>query len=198
MTDDYAKANHNPVAMLNGDTTRQVLKLHARAGETVALSSAGSRDPDGDAITSHWMIYTEPGTLVGECDFEPNRGNANPSDPSPPRLRFSNGGNPPCDSHRSRPGHASANSLPPRHCHGAVDAHQGEGESQEAPVSLHPHPRPKPLKPLFTEQLNRRIPLPAPPFWLAPTLTLRLPSPQSPAPPSPHPESTGTTTKFSR
>lgn len=63
-------ANHNPIAHLNGDSTRRVLEIEARPGETVRLSSAGSHDPDGDALTSSWQIYREAGTL--DADVEPS------------------------------------------------------------------------------------------------------------------------------
>ena len=62
---EFAQANHNPVAVLNGDTTRHVLEIDARPGETVTLSAAGSSDPDGDAFTRTWFVYPEAGTHGG-------------------------------------------------------------------------------------------------------------------------------------
>ena len=62
---DFPAANHNPVPALEGDKTRAVLKLQARAGETVTLSAQGTSDPDGDALSVHWYIYPEAGTLGG-------------------------------------------------------------------------------------------------------------------------------------
>lgn len=66
VAETFAEANHNPVAVLNGDPSKGVLRMTARPGETVRLSSEGSNDPDGDALTSTWMIYREAGTLKGE------------------------------------------------------------------------------------------------------------------------------------
>lgn len=63
VSDDFAKANHNPVAVLNGDTTRRVLDLPARPGQTVTLSAEGTHDPDGDALELRWWIYPEASTL---------------------------------------------------------------------------------------------------------------------------------------
>ncbi|HEV7992986.1 MAG TPA: nucleoside hydrolase-like domain-containing protein, partial [Gemmatimonadaceae bacterium] len=63
VADSYAKANHNPVAVLNGDRTKRVLTLHARPGSTVSLSSAGSSDPDRNTARATWWIYNEAGTL---------------------------------------------------------------------------------------------------------------------------------------
>ncbi len=63
VADDYKKANHNPVAMLNGDATKRVIELAPRPGETVTLSAEGTRDPDGDAFEVRWWIYPEASSL---------------------------------------------------------------------------------------------------------------------------------------
>ncbi len=63
VADDFQKANHNPIAVLNGDTTRRVLDLTAKPGETVTLSAEGTRDPDGDAFEVGWWIYPEASSL---------------------------------------------------------------------------------------------------------------------------------------
>jgi hypothetical protein len=62
---EYDQANHNPVAVLNGDTTKDVLEIEARPGETVSFSAEGSRDPDGDIFTTSWFVYPEAGTHRG-------------------------------------------------------------------------------------------------------------------------------------
>ena len=62
---EHDQANHNPVAALNGDLSKRVLEIEARPGETVALSAAGSSDPDGDAFTTTWFVYPEAGTWGG-------------------------------------------------------------------------------------------------------------------------------------
>lgn len=61
VADDFRKANHPPVAALNGDKTREALVMLAEPGGTVTLSSVGSTDPDGSSLTSHWFIYREAG-----------------------------------------------------------------------------------------------------------------------------------------
>jgi hypothetical protein len=65
MTNDYSKANHHPVAVLNADTTRQVLEVSAPAGSTVALIADGSSDPDGDSLVYSWFFYQEPSSYSG-------------------------------------------------------------------------------------------------------------------------------------
>jgi hypothetical protein len=66
LTDDVAKANHNPALVLNGVDGLAPVRLQAREGEVVRLSAAGSRDPDGDRLTYRWWHYAEPGDLPGQ------------------------------------------------------------------------------------------------------------------------------------
>ncbi len=54
-------ANHNPVAMLNGDRGRGVVRVTARPGARVRLSAAGSHDPDGHQLVYRWFQYQEAG-----------------------------------------------------------------------------------------------------------------------------------------
>jgi len=65
-----ADTNHNPVAVLNGDHTTDVLAASAKSGDTVTLSAAGSGDPDGDDISYSWWHYREAGTYKGEVRIE--------------------------------------------------------------------------------------------------------------------------------
>ena len=60
------KANHNPVAVANHVPGKAPLRLVAKPGESVALSSEGSSDPDGNRITTTWMAYPEAGTCAAE------------------------------------------------------------------------------------------------------------------------------------
>jgi hypothetical protein len=59
-------ANHNPVAAVNGDTSRTILRMAATPGETLAFDASASYDPDGCALTFSWYIYPEAGTCNGE------------------------------------------------------------------------------------------------------------------------------------
>jgi hypothetical protein len=61
----YDDANHNPVAVLFGDTRKSVARLTVTAGETVSLNAEGTHDPDGDNVAVRWFIYPEPGTYDG-------------------------------------------------------------------------------------------------------------------------------------
>ena len=72
-----SEANHQPVAVCNGDGNRTVLTEHARPGGTVRLSAARSRDPDGHELTYRWWIYPEAGNYGGKPaldDFSSSQG----------------------------------------------------------------------------------------------------------------------------
>ena len=60
-----AQANHNPVAGLNGDTSKDIVYLTAAPGSVVNLSAAGSTDPDGDSLSYKWWNYAEADTHTG-------------------------------------------------------------------------------------------------------------------------------------
>jgi hypothetical protein len=62
IADDFKKANHNPVAALNGNTGKAVATAKIKAGEKVTLSAKGSTDPDGDNLTFSWFVYREAGS----------------------------------------------------------------------------------------------------------------------------------------
>ncbi len=47
------KANHPPAVVLNGDASRRVLEIEAKAGTDVRFT-ASAKDPDGDVVTFRW------------------------------------------------------------------------------------------------------------------------------------------------
>jgi len=50
VAEDYKKANHNPIAVLNGNHSRSVFEITAKPGETVALSAEVIHEADKDAF----------------------------------------------------------------------------------------------------------------------------------------------------
>ncbi|MBN2713056.1 MAG: DUF1593 domain-containing protein [Planctomycetes bacterium] len=58
-TSSYSGANHNPVAVLNGDAGKGIIYINATAGSTVPLSANGSSDPDGNTLSYKWWQYTD-------------------------------------------------------------------------------------------------------------------------------------------
>lgn len=63
VADTFAKANHNPEPVLNGDHGKTLVTLQARGGQEVAFSAEGTTDPDGDRVRVTWWIYQEAGTI---------------------------------------------------------------------------------------------------------------------------------------
>jgi hypothetical protein len=74
VADSFDKANHPPIAVLNGDTSRQVLRLSARPGETVTLAANGSQDLDGNALENTWIVYREASTFKGAVTLNAEHG----------------------------------------------------------------------------------------------------------------------------
>ena len=69
-----AQANHRPVAVLNGQSGAEILRLEARSGGVIALDAAGSSDPDGNTLTCEWLVYGEAGTYRGETSLSSTNG----------------------------------------------------------------------------------------------------------------------------
>jgi hypothetical protein len=57
----YSKANHRPVAVLNGNNSKEIIRLQAQTNQTLNLSAAGSSDPDQGAVRYAWWHYQEAG-----------------------------------------------------------------------------------------------------------------------------------------
>ncbi|AXB78712.1 DUF1593 domain-containing protein [Novosphingobium sp. P6W] len=55
----FKGANHAPMLTLNGQPGIAPVEIVARPGDTVRLSAAGSRDPDGDKVDYTWWQYRE-------------------------------------------------------------------------------------------------------------------------------------------
>jgi hypothetical protein len=58
----FTEANHPPRVSLNGDASREILRLHTKPGAMLKLDASASRDPDGQPLHFEWIHYPEPGT----------------------------------------------------------------------------------------------------------------------------------------
>lgn len=53
-------AKHAPVATINGDRSRSIVKILAKGSEKVVLDAGDSCDPDGEKLSYKWWQYFEP------------------------------------------------------------------------------------------------------------------------------------------
>jgi Protein of unknown function (DUF1593) len=61
---DVQEANHNPAVVVNGKPGRSPVAIDATVNVPVTLDAAGTRDPDGHALTYRWFFYPEAGTGI--------------------------------------------------------------------------------------------------------------------------------------
>ena len=66
VTDNFADANHHPVAAIGKDISTDAISMNVKAGKTCRISSGRSTDPDGDVLTYEWIFYKEPSSFKGE------------------------------------------------------------------------------------------------------------------------------------
>lgn len=69
----FDEANHSPKAVLNGDETRNVVRMKANAGESILLRASGSNDPDSDRLIYEWSVYPEAGTYRGKVGISADK-----------------------------------------------------------------------------------------------------------------------------
>jgi Protein of unknown function (DUF1593) len=68
---DFAHANHNPVAVVDGKRGTDPIEVEMKAGETVTLDAAETSDPDGNKLAYNWFVYPEAGlTGMNGADIE--------------------------------------------------------------------------------------------------------------------------------
>jgi hypothetical protein len=66
----FKGANHNPIVVFNNDISGAVVNLNVVSGSVVALSAAGSADPDGDSLSYYWDQYREAGSYNGSVSIK--------------------------------------------------------------------------------------------------------------------------------
>ncbi len=62
--EEPARANHNPTVVVNGSPGREPLALDLQVGSSVTLDTAGTTDPDGQALRYRWFFYPEAGSGI--------------------------------------------------------------------------------------------------------------------------------------
>jgi hypothetical protein len=63
---EYKEANHNPVVIVNGDSSKEPIFINARVGTPVMLSAAGTSDPDGNKLKYAWFYYPEAASAISK------------------------------------------------------------------------------------------------------------------------------------
>ena len=63
---NFEDANHNPVVVVNGDTTKEPIHIKAKVGTPVVLSAGESKDPDGNKISFTWFYYPEAASAISK------------------------------------------------------------------------------------------------------------------------------------
>lgn len=66
----FEKANHNPVAAVNGDKTNAFIQQTVKPGEKLVFDAGASSDPDGDELEFLWYNYKESGTYANKIELD--------------------------------------------------------------------------------------------------------------------------------
>jgi hypothetical protein len=69
VSENFAKANHNPVVIINGNATKDVAHVKAEPGTVVKLSAVGTSDPNKNNLTFRWFLYKEAGRYTGDLQL---------------------------------------------------------------------------------------------------------------------------------
>ena len=59
----FEEANHHPTAIVNNNSSKEVIKIKTKAGNPVILDAGKSKDIDGDKLSFFWWVYPEPSGL---------------------------------------------------------------------------------------------------------------------------------------
>jgi len=63
------KGNRNPVVVVNGDDSLDILTLKPNQGAAVKLDASKTTDPDGDTLSYKWWVQPEAGSCTGTVEI---------------------------------------------------------------------------------------------------------------------------------
>jgi hypothetical protein len=55
----FTEVNHNPIVIVDNDSSRRIIKIRVKPGETINMNANKSYDPDGHKISYNWWEYYE-------------------------------------------------------------------------------------------------------------------------------------------
>ncbi|MDX1284766.1 MAG: DUF1593 domain-containing protein, partial [Draconibacterium sp.] len=66
----YEKANHNPIAAVDGDKSNDFIFKEVKAGDEITFNATTSYDTDGDELEFIWWNYPESGTYSKRIELK--------------------------------------------------------------------------------------------------------------------------------
>jgi Protein of unknown function (DUF1593) len=63
---EFKEANHNPLVVVNGDSSKEPIFIKAKIGTPVKLSATGTSDPDGNKLKYTWWYYKEAASAISK------------------------------------------------------------------------------------------------------------------------------------
>ena len=66
VTSTWQRNKVSPVAIVNGDSSKEPIFVNARVSIPVMLSAAGTNDPDGNRLKYTWFYYQEAASAVSK------------------------------------------------------------------------------------------------------------------------------------
>lgn len=67
---DFESTNHNPIAVINGDESKDVIYREVQSGKRFSVDARKSNDPDGNNLDFEWWIYQEAGTYENKVTIK--------------------------------------------------------------------------------------------------------------------------------